>query len=247
MAILAWLRSSGAFAARSQARALFDLVMLIAMLEGMRLVCFYAIHWETFGRTIEPIQIAKQSLEAWPDELVATFSRARPNSAPELAFNQPLPLQLKLPEWIASSCNLALSFTLRSAVLLPFVPERPSVVLTEDDEARLRRAGSPPEVHLAFTRRGLYLVGGAGFHKDGSRSVFPSLPYQVLETAASVACEPSLRGARLEAYANRHNHHSPAAVEYRCSKRHVTRWVHALTGRAAHGAGLGRGYARRAP
>ena len=52
---------------------------------------------------------------------------------------------------------------------------------------RLRRAGSPPEVHLAFTRRGLYLVGGAGFHKDGSRSVFPSLPYQVLETAASGA------------------------------------------------------------
>ena len=57
---------------KSVSRAAFDMALLVALIESIRLCCFVALHADKIRSTFEPQTIAQETLDAWPDGCVAT-------------------------------------------------------------------------------------------------------------------------------------------------------------------------------
>lgn len=219
---------------RSLLRAAVDLLLLVAVLEALRLYCFWSLHRGKFME-LAPATMAEQTLSAWPEDLVAQLSRPTPNAVPELSVLSgrslaPLPLHLRLPPWVGGASNLALSYLLHSAVLLPFLPQQPSVIITSESAlGKLPKDVDGTDLHIVLTESRVYLASRDLLSADAADELIPSFPYHLVEAMAAVVCERS--------EATEPSSAPPRHVDgYRCSKRHLARLMTALTDNGSAGA-----------
>ena len=111
--------------------ALFDLGMLVALLEGIRLASFHSQHVKEFEQLM-PAALGAHSRASYPEGLEVSVARPGPTEPPELSVNLKLPLEVGLPSWISTAGNLAITFAMRAHVLLDVLPEQPVVRLAAE-------------------------------------------------------------------------------------------------------------------
>ena len=206
-------------------RAALSLGLLLGMCELLRLVCFGWLHAEALNHDLAPAAIAAQTLSAWPEGLEVRLTRRNARDAPSLWVNEALPFEVALPVWLATSLNLALSFTMRSAVVLHFLnPRGPTLLMTKEAELprELRAAArNGGEIRMALTEHRLHIVDVV------SEEPVAALHYHMFEVLARHLCEPW-----------RPSNDVPAGMEgssgFSCRKRHVVRLVSALRSPTAH-------------
>jgi hypothetical protein len=186
-----WFTSFFGSFSRTSLRAAFDLALLVGAIELMRLCCFCMLHANSLS---SPKTMAEETVESWPDSLVVSISRPDASSIPELSINQPLPFDVRLPTWLATSLNLALSYMMRSAVQLDFLPERPLMLFAVEENiveavAAATKRAVDQNIFIVLTKRWLY-IAYASRHAPAAEDPMPALSYSMLERLGQVVCEP---------------------------------------------------------
>ena len=158
--------------------------------------------------------MAQQTLDAWPDGLAVQLTRRRPTDLPELTFNQPLPLEVTLPTWLASSFNMALSFLMRSAIMLHFMPHPGPTVLAAREETMLADIEKAERaVHIVLTERAVHVVEPG----TGRPSAIHAFSYALFEPFCRQLCEGPIHSAT-----------EPGSVGFACRKAHLDHFIFTL-------------------
>ena len=192
---------------RGPYRAAYHLALLVALIEGLRLGCFLMLHQERF-EMLSPKHMAAQMLTAWPEDLVVILSRGGDapldvstfTVSPELRLNQPLPYEVRLPTCVASGFNLLLSFLMRSAVMLEFLPERPVVLFAREGQLNdavraAAKAHRDQSLFAVLAERTTFVAYALPGVRKAASSVkiatsLPAVGHQILEALAHAVCEP---------------------------------------------------------
>ena len=150
---------------RSPYRAALHLSLLVGLIELMRLTCFLVLHQERLERITSKSVFPAQILAAWPEDLIITLSRGGASAqahaggspfavAPEMRLNQPLPYDAAAGGRVSQSVNLLLSYLMRSAVVLEFLPERPVVLFAREHDV----AGAVRSAAKRYHEQSLFAV-----------------------------------------------------------------------------------------
>ena len=137
---------------RSVLRAVFHLVLAIALAESGRLQTFYHAHAEQFEQ-LKGEDMLQSTLDSVPDDLALDVWRGNP---PELTVNRELPYRLPLPPWCSSALTLLISFLAHAdepddSLLLEALPS--PVILFVKQRELARMGGAEELVHLTVRSR----------------------------------------------------------------------------------------------
>jgi hypothetical protein len=211
---------------RSFLSASFQLLVLVALLEGARLAQFHRANRSEFAQ-FAPELMARASLEVVPDDLVVTLARPAPGAPLQLSVNRGLPFEMPLPKWLTTVFNLVLSHMLHATEAFDVLPSRSTIRFAREDELQGPDAEGATEdennpATITLTESHVHLVDGDTFAFE-----YPRLPLKL----GAVLCEAHVHPDWPTSASNEPGQPAPSGI--RCDKSHLERLVQTIRSRSA--------------